>query len=324
MTQVRATEKIQLDEAAIQEMKAFSPQEGQEDKDSSSPTGLALHQIFNQDVLNEWISQSVEVETFTPSLWQRILAWFKGTEKDSTSQVSTNKTSLESTEIKSEALSPVPVLDPPENIPEDLRDIKLPPVSKKDDFKTKLSSSEFEEALSLMSEQTIEAIMFIIFKTQIQVEKENANTAEKTFSKYLDFQKLQQKVLCEIKDALVKDEKIVQRFGTVQNIASYLAGVTAFAATFGLLGPFWGFLASGTAAGLTAVTLGVKAYFQNLMNEHGAQHEGYVHHNQYYNDRTDDSRNRLMAAAEADMVFRERWIHFLRRLDKMRKLIFKK
>lgn len=314
-------EKIHVDEAVNQNMEGFSLQEKQ---DFTPPTGLALHQVFDRDILHELLSQSTEVETITPSLWQRIFAWFTKENKGSTLQKSESKTIAGSKEIKPEAISPIPVLDMPETHVNEIPSTKLPSISKKDDLKTRLTSSDIEEAFSLMSEQSIEAIMFIIFKLQIQLEKENANAAESTFSKYLDFQKHQQQILGEIKDALVNDEAIVKRFGTAQNIAVYMAGIAAFAAGFGLLGPVWSFLSTATTAGLTAVTLGGKAYFQRLMNDHQAKHEDYAHYDQYYNNRIDDSRNRLMGTAEADTIFKERWIQFLRRSDKMRKLVFKK
>lgn len=323
MVKVSAVEPVHLDEPTVQEMIA---QENQDIANPSRSNGLALHEYFDKDVLDELKSQATEIETLSPTLWQRFLNWFKGTGEDSNTVSELKKTNkiAHSDEIKPEVISSVPVLDPPENIPEDLKTAKLTDLSRKDDLRKKVGSQEIEEALSLMSKHTVENIMFIIFKAQLQLEKENAKTVEGTFNKYLDFQKLQQKVLVEIKDALADDENISRRFGTAQNIAVFLAGVATLAVTFGLLSPVLSFLSTAATAGLTALTLGAKSYFQHRMNNHKAQRENYSHKTQYFENLKNDASNRLWTTAEYNAQCAKSAIDYLRQQDKLRKIILKK
>lgn len=319
MIKVNSVEPIHLDDPTTQEIVS------QEKQDLSNLShGLALHEYFDKDVLSELKSQSAEIETLTPSLWQKFLSWIKGTDKNLEHKLDKADSVKNSDDMKSEVISSIPVLDPPENIPEDLKSAKLTTFSKKNDLKVKASSREIEEALSIMSKQTVESIMFIIFKAQLELEKENAITIEGTFTKYLDFQKLQERVLVEIKDALADDENISRRFGTAQNIAVFLAGVATLAVTFGLLGPVLSFLSTATTAGLTALTLGAKSYFQDRMNKHKAQRENYAHKTQYFENLKNDASNRLWTTAEYNAKCAEWAIKYLRQHDKLRKIVLKK
>lgn len=320
--QLRTTENTQLNvtETALLHDKEFlTPAQSVK---KTSPN-LNMDEFLDQDVRNS-VSETIE-SNMSPTLWGKFLSWLKGeTEKN---HIHTAQEIEGGTTNQSETINQIPKLEPPSHIPDDLKNIQFPSVPKIRNNHIKLSSDDVEEAIALMSERSIESIMFLIFKLQIELEKENANVAEGTFSKYLKFQKLQQKVLLEIKDVLVNDEKIAQRFGVAQNItliAQFMAGIAAVAVSYGVLAPLVGFLSTSAAAGLAVTTIGGKAYFQKQLNKHKAEHETYTHFNQYYIQRADDSRERLMATAEADSVFKERWIQLLRRSDKMRKLVFKK
>jgi hypothetical protein len=347
---VRPIENVQLKEAPLQ--REDSPSEPLDKEKELSDASLGLHQVFNQDTLNqvpqEILSQAVEMEALTPTLWSKILSWWKEPEKTPASQPLPSS-SIDALEmINPKPINPVPALEPPDNIPADLQAAQFPSVSKQT-TKNLLTPSQITEGLALMNERTIESIMFILFKAQIELEKENANIAEGTFSKYLDFQKLQQKVLQEIKDILVKDEKVAEYFGKAQTLtmaAGFITGLAMAAMSFGLLGPVAGFI--GTAAGplaantfmatattigtigpavtagLTGLTWGSKMYFQMRFNEDKAKHEEYQYQEKYYDHRSDDSRERLMTIAEADSVFKECWIRLLKRSDKMRKIVLKK
>lgn len=323
--QLRTTENTQLNtnETALLDENDIH-RDSQSTKENSA--GLALHQLFDEDILHSSTPQTIESNMMSPTLWGKFLSWLKG-ETENNIQIPSVENIEETVVSKAETINQIPELEPPASIPDDLKNIKFPSIPKKVNNHVKLSSSDVEEAIALMSERSIESIMFLIFKMQIELEKENANVAEGTYSKYVDFQKMQQKVLLEIKDVLVNDEKMAQRFGIAQNItlaAQFLAGIVAVAVSYSVLAPLVGFLSSSAAAGLTVTTMGGKAYFQRQMNEHKAGHETYTHYNQYYIQRADDSRERLMTTAEADSVFKERWIQLLRRSDKMRKLVLKK
>jgi hypothetical protein len=342
---IAPNKQIQLDETSFQsfEKPHFDPQEKE-----WLGNRLGLDQVFNEDSLKQasqkFVSQAVETEELTPSFWNKFLAWLKGA---TTTSPSVDTEPLNTNPLK--PLSPIPTLEPPENIPIDLQGVKFPPLSKKGEGKSKLTPSEIMEGVSRLSEQTIESVLFIIYKAQMELEKKNAQIADGTFSKYLAFQKLQEKALVEIKDVLVKDENFANYFKTAQNIvlaATIVAGLAAATISCGFLPSLAGLvtsLAGATAgnlfrtivgvagstgpfvtAGLTALTEGTRAYFKRRANEHRAEHEEYQHKDQYYNDCVDDARNRLMKIAEMDNTFKERWILLLKRTDKMRKIVLKK
>ena len=193
MSRVHVTENNFIKTAA-QENEALSPLA--ESQETRLPTGLSLHQLFNEDILHS-DSQTVEPLPQKISFWDRFINWLKAPAAQPASPITSSKPSVKQIETKPETISFTPILEPPAHLSDDFKTIPLATSSKKD-AKAALTSREVEEAFSLMSEQTIEAIMFIIFKIQIELEKENAQVSEKTFSKYLDFQKLQQKVLLEI------------------------------------------------------------------------------------------------------------------------------
>lgn len=351
MSRVNNTEKVHFDDAAYQGVLEPLSQEAQEVGHNQSKTSLGLHEVFNKDTLNslDFVSQTMEMHAVTPSLWNRIISWFWKPET-----VSPPKT-MESAATKNlplpsiEPINLVPAIDPPEHMPADLEGAKFPGASKKTPLKNVVQSKDIEEILAQMSEQTLESVMFIVFKAMLELEKENAKSTETTFTKYIDYQKLQQNVLQEIKDVLMKDEKIAKRLETVQTYAAaaaLLSGVAMAAVSFGLLAPVGGFIgatigasagsafvAAATAvgtigppvtAGLTGLTLGSKAYFKRRMQEDQAKHEEFSYKDKYYNSRLDDMRARLWTISEADGAFKEHWIRALKRLDRMRKLVLKK
>jgi hypothetical protein len=344
---VGSTDKLRVDELAFQEMEGHRSEPL--DKEENGPeVGSALHEIFNRDLMEgisaNTISQAVEAEAITPSLWSKIVSWWRGAEKPPSAQAASidSKAALEMSTPA--PISPVPALEAPDIVPADLKAADFP---QSDDLgRKKLSVKQVEEALELMSRGTIETVMFIIFKAQVELEKENANIADGTFSKYLEFQKLQLKVLQEIKDVLARDENLAQKLKSAQNIAivaSFLTGVAMAAKAFNLLNPIVTFLAeragplAGTAfmfiatqlatigsAVIAGITGGAKAYFQRRFYEDQAKHEEYNHRDKYLNERAEDSRNRLMTVAEADHVFKEHWARLLKRNDKLRRILLKK
>lgn len=332
---IRSTEKIRSDETSFYEvLEDPSSETAPQEEYPSSQAGSALHQVFNKDTLNtasaDFLACAVETEVLTtPSFWNKLLSWWKKSEKTSTPQISPSSFA-EKLEVDSlKPLSSVPTLEIPDHIPEDLQGVKLPLISKKGPTKSGLTPSEIGEGLVRMSQHSLDSILFIIFQAQLEWEKEHANTAEKTFSKYVDFQKLQERILQDIKDVLVKDEQTAKHFKTAQNItlgASLISGLIAAAAQYGFLKnhPLAVTVSSIITASFTGLTMAAKTYFQRRMNEHQAEHEGYEHRNQYYGSLITDARERLMTIAEADNAFKERWAQHLRRLSKMQKIAFKK
>lgn len=295
--------------------------------------GKGLHGVFNQDTLKQskealpGTSTPKPERSASPSLLEKVLGWCKGTNKPAPKAEVEESPSLPVSEIP-RAISPIPVLEAPNEMTEELASLKLPPPSRTAELKERLTSADLDEAIALMSSQSIESIMFLIFGSQISLEKEKANVIESTYNKYVDAQQLQQKLLGDIKDILIKDEMIAQRFGTAQKIsllAATVAGLLSFGAPY--LSPIWVTVSSVTAAaagGLSVLTNGGEVYFQHQANEHKALHSTYNHKTKYYEERSDNFQERLMGTAEADTVFKERWAKLLRRNDKMRQLVLKK
>lgn len=352
---VDTTEKVHFNEAAYRGINPHLTTFQGAEEDQLPPPGLPLHQVFNKDTLNglaeDFAFQAMELDDVTPSLWSRITSWWEKPKTAPLTQVVVQPAEMEKSPLAAsmEPINSVPAIDPPDHIAEDLLEAELPPISKKTPLKSSLTSGEMSEALALMSQQTIEAVMFIIYKAQIELEKDNAYTTEGTFSKYLAYQKKQQEVLQEIKDVLVKDENVANKLATAQNItaaAAIISGVAAAAMSFGLLGPVGGFVgaalgqtaaglfmgaatAIGTygpavTAGLTGLTLGSKAYFKRRTNEDKAKHEEFSFKDKYYNDRLEDMRTRLTDISQKDDVFKENWIRSLKRWNKLIQLLSKK
>jgi hypothetical protein len=329
----------QTDRTHFQEIEEHQAEPKANEKSSS---GFALHQIFSQDTLQntflpiEMLAQTAELESKTPSFWRKIFPWWY--QPDVKAQTPITPTSdvdlLEVDDV--EPISPVPKLDDPDSIPADLEAAKLPPGTKKIDQKERLTNQQlYEAATSSMSDRTIEQIMFIIFKAQLELEKENANCAEKTFSKYQDLRKVYEKMLPQIKDALERDVRVMDYFKTAQNIAFYasaIAGVAALCVASGgaaflpalavtlitVAGP-------ALTATLTGLTLIPKAIYQRMLDQDQAKKEEFNYQDKYYTDRIDDSRERLVTISEADNEVKNRWITLLlKRLQKMNKLVLEK
>ena len=232
----------------------------------------------------------------------------------------------------------LPELDAPDRMPPDLEAAVFPPVAKSRSSRQTLTPSEMLEAASTLSQHTIEEIMCIVMKGQIELEKENALVAENTLEKYQHIKKLREGVLDEIKDALAKDEKFLQYCKNAQNVAAlaaFFCGIATAAVSFGVLAPLGAGAAFSVVSALATygpvvtacfmgVTTGSKAYSQRRLNEDMAQHEQFNHQDKYTGDRIEDARERLMAAAEADQVFKERLILHAKRLSKMIQLVMKK
>lgn len=297
-----------------------------------NPSGAALHQVFKNDCVGEKakISPALVLEEKAPSFWSRIYAWFYPVDLDE--QDSLASTPQAEALRHNEPVDLLPVLDIPESMPSDLEAAKLPPAAKSRNTRQTLTPRQLMEEVSLMSQHTIDEIMSIVMKGQIELEKENAEVAENTFTKYQNIKKLRERILEEIKDVLAKDQKFLDRCKTAQNIAlvaSFFSGLVATAVSFGLAGPLGPIALLATygpviTAGLTGLTTGAKAYSQRRLDEDKAQHEQFNHQDKYTSDRIEDARERLMSTAEADQVYKERLIQMLKRWTKMNQLVMQK
>lgn len=332
------------------EMAGYSSETGKNENDfsnagSASPSvsHSAPHKALSQDLIYdsfiEILPQTVEEFESTTSLWSKIFSWWY--QPDVRTQGPTYTSSevdlLEVDEV--EPISPVPVIDEPDQLPADLEAAKLPPAFRKTKYnEKKMTERELLDALSQMSDRTIEQIMYIILQVQIELEKDNANSAEGSFAKYRDFKKLQEKALQDIQKVLREDEKTAGRWKTAQNIAiaaSFVCGLAAAAVSFGVvpaagglligavnvLGSFGPVVATGIIAGLTKFC---NLSFKKRLNKDNAEHVQFKYQDQYCDDRLEDSRNQLTAIAESDNVFKEQLIHLFKRFQKMCQLILER
>lgn len=296
-----------------------------------NPSGSTLHQLFQNDCvgLKGKNIPAITLEEKAPSFWSRISSWFNQVDPEAESSL----TSSSKTELKqAEPVSLLPELDAPDVMPPELERAFLPPPAKSKSSRQTLSPAELSEAASLMSDRTIEEIVNIIMIGQIELEKENALVADNTFTKFQDIKKVREKVLEKIKDALMKDEKVLGWCKSAQNaalVASFVCGLFTVGAAFGLAGPY-GIIplissyGSITAAGLTGLAAGSKAYSQQKMNVDKGEHEQYNHLNKYTNDRIEDIQGWLTGVMEADQVFKERLVQLLKRFSKMIQLVMQK
>lgn len=294
------------------------------------------------------------MEEKAPSFWSRISSWFNQVDPEAESSL----TSSSKTELKqAEPVSLLPELDAPDVMPPELERAFLPPPAKSKSSRQTLSPAELSEAASLMSDRTIEEIVNIIMIGQIELEKENALVADNTFTKFQDIKKVREKVLDKIKDAMMKDEKILGHCKSAQNVAlvaSFVCGLAFGAYSLGLLAPVGGFvgalvgslagnlagnIAGGgiiyvgstlatygpvVTAGLTGVAAGSKAYSQRKFNVDKGEHEQFRHMDKYTNDRVEDIQGWLTGVMEADQVFKERLVQLLKRFSKMIQLVMQK
>lgn len=212
-----------------------------------------------------------------------------------------------------------------------------------------LTQEEFDLVLQQMSSKTLEDIVASICTSQLDLEHIHAKTVETTHTRYLAFQKTQQRLLQDIQDILMKDEKMLSHLKTGQAVAltaSFLAGIAAAAVSFGLLAPAAaaiGQIAGASAAAMfvsTATTISTvgpaataslsglttvsRMYIQHQTNEHRAESEERQHNERYLNERLEDTRNRLSTISETDEAFKEHWHKLSKRLRIMLKIILRK
>ncbi len=207
--------------------------EGMEQEPQESlknPAGYGLHQASAKDVLSlsvpatsiEKLSQSeMQKSSFLSKITPK---WIEPDLKIKSPTASPLAEATVSSAAKTEPISLVPVLDDPETIRNDLKPPILPqpvPAANKAKQSEKISHQEVMEALTLMSDRTIEEIMRIIFlKAQFELEKENATVAEDTYSKFQNLKKAKEKMLEEIKDALEHDGMDVAVWGCTKSSSS--------------------------------------------------------------------------------------------------------
>lgn len=166
-----------------------------------------------------------------------------------------------------DAISFAPVLEKPANL---IENIKLPKLKEPS---SSLSDEQVFEGLSQLSEESLYQIMLSVLIIQNESCQKNMLMAMEDFERFHQAQILDQKVLKEIKQTLVKDEKVRNFFKTTQNIALAVGTVATLAMFTGIVIPF----ALGAAAVGGAVSIGAKGYFGVRADENSAKFIGATH-----------------------------------------------
>lgn len=299
----------------------------------------AISQLFKNDVLQkaavkfstEPVIESLTLEE-TPALsfFQKFISWWAS---PATSNTNSPPTTTEA-ENKPKPISSIPALEAPQHFSAHAESENLPPLSIKNQAKSSLSESQLIEGLSEMSALTLELLIMTILKGQMELEKENAKVAEGTFAKYQQYRKFQEKLLDDIKDVLAKDQKLSEIFKTAHNIAaaaSFLCGIAAAAAAFGLLAAapiaiqvvagILGQIGPFTMPFVLGLTAASKAYIKRRSSENKAVYERMSHEEKITLNSIDQARQHLEQIFEGDNVFKDQLAQLLKRMRKMIKIV---
>lgn len=289
---------------------------GEPPNNKKDPKGNSLSQVFGSDILKGSKIGSVEKKNL--SFWDKFSSYWWPPKSAPVPE--------REEAPKEKPIYFTPVLEAPPLSPSEYDEINnLPPLPKKFSASLKMKESELIEGLSLMSSKTLEEVMFIIMQGQIELEKENANTAEKTFIQYHEAKKLHDKVVEKVKETLKKDEKLAGYFNTGKKIALASSFICAMA-SFGASIPVMAMIASyGPAAAAAAAALtGSSAYFERQFKEDKAKHEELGHTSKRTDERLDEICNRLGSIAETDNAFKERLTQFIKKFNTMTLSVIKK
>lgn len=151
----------------------------------SASSSASLAEVFREDRLIAPLDTQMTAPApaaSSPSLWERICTWWSGKPQECT--LASNSQEM----TQQQRIDFKPSLDSPDHMPTELAAAHFPKVPSKYQA-LKMTPSEIEQGLSEMSDETIEKVLFIIFHTELQLQKENAQITDSTFSKYLQFQK---------------------------------------------------------------------------------------------------------------------------------------
>jgi|GEM_PF-4888561 len=209
-------------------------------------TAGTLDEIFaNDQIIGKSLKTPREKEPL--GLFKLLTNLLKPGKKSQISPIIDKNTHVESIQF-------TPTLDAPAQLPPTLKNFKLPGVSEPS---CQLSDEQVFEGLSNLSDYTMHQIMTIVLTTQNELAREGALICMDDFEQFQKMQVYQQKVLKEIKVALLKDESLRGLFKTVQNVSVAVGVVATLASFLGVTIPF----AFAAAAVSGAVSIGGKSYY---------------------------------------------------------------
>jgi hypothetical protein len=301
------------------------------EKESFQPTmsnmkGKALHELFHSDsIAIEEKKQSALATLFE----QKINFWWFSPK---TPPVQASNIPSEDDIRKAPPINSIPEIDHPGFFQEASLEGVVPKLATRSQEKADISSETMMKTLALMETKTMDQVMLIVLKAQLEVERDNAEISQNSFEQLQNQRKIQEKALEDIKAALRKDEKIGSYLDTAQNLAISAAAVCAFATLFATVVASAGFsvpfgIAAVTKLGtffsgaFTAFSHGGKGYITVRSNEHKASLASHKHDMELTKGWTDDYRETMGAIAETDAYFKEMLIKLVKSLEKMRKNI---
>jgi hypothetical protein len=281
--------------------------------------GAPLHEVFKNDTQ----AKADEKEEAYPSLLKRILSMLPFAQDTKTTVAAAPMEKSEEIKISSaKPISPIPVLEKPEDFEEDEKTISPFNYNKGDDIVSNVSDKKIMEKLTLLSTYTLEQIVAFVLKAQLEIEKDSAITTQDTFTKLHNLKKIHQRTLQQVKDLLVHDEKIAGRFQTAQSVtraASLVCGLAAIVVTLGgvaVPATIASLAVAGTAVsgGFDALVSTGKAYTESTMNQHKATLTKSSHEDKNYDEKIATQHDHMLNIADSNNMFSE----FLMKLLKIR------
>jgi hypothetical protein len=311
-----------------------------------------LLDLFNKDVVtsssarssnqSDAVSeeQTLEEATANRSFLDRMLSWLPSKTKVDQPVQQPTIGSVES--LKNEMISGTPVLEAPEGVflnPKDV--VRIPQVCGHQlNPDEPVTSAEISEVISQLSDKTIEEVMQIVIRGQLQMEQEFAEVSEQTFEKNKIYVKIHQKMADEIYEKLMTDLKWGERSKTVQRYAFYAVAIASIAGVFvgyaPLVGQFLGpavesvfrFIAGPAFRYSSAIMMlfasGTTKYMTWQTNLDSGRHQEAKNTLANYDRRLEELRENIATLAEDDQKMKEQLLKEIKRLRKMFKIVNRK
>ena len=310
-------------------------------QESSTKTILDL---FNEDIVSssakppkengkipETAEQSTEEAAANRTFLEKMRAWLPGnwnTEPPTKEPVNgINGPS------KEEAISGTPVLEAPEGVFLNPRDVvRIPQVSGHANALKpgeQVTSAEIAEALSKMSDKTMEEVMELVLRAQLQIEQEFAEVTEQSFEKNKLFVKIQQKLVDDIYAKLQNDLWWADVSKTVQKYTLY---VCAIANILLVIAPiFTGKMVQDTIKWVVRITSGIlmgvssgtNKWMSCKANISQGEHQRAKHTLVNYDRRQEELREAIATLAEDDQKYKDHLMQQVKRWKRMGRMILK-
>jgi hypothetical protein len=290
--------------------------------------GLPLHEIFKDDTQSS--SNPAKTELSLKSGWLSTWLPLKTKENTSTVEAPTQTVAVEA--AKPRPIDSTPMLEKPDLIDESL---SVAPFSKTGDTAVKGSEKKYMEAIALMSSLSMEQVMTIVMKEQLEIEKDRLVTTQDGLLKLQDLKKLHQQTVDNVRDHLLKDEKVYNFFGSAASVAKFASFLCSFVALAVSLAGAAGIAAPAaltyamtvgtySTSGFTAIVKGGQYYSETRVNQDKAALIESNHKRKSSNEQIDSHSEKVLSISEANTQFEEHLISLLKMRERMGKVILNK